>query len=124
VQLFSEEIEIDISLVQTEAGVGKFSVDILAEEDNTERKIIIEKQLETSDHHHLGKVITYASGVDADMYSDDSVHLFQSYSSACSKIIRPVFFPPRNTSTPVGQLPLPSRFSGALSRRQRRIVAS
>ena len=43
--LLSEEIGIDISLIQTEASVGKFHVDILAEEENTGRKIIIENQL-------------------------------------------------------------------------------
>jgi hypothetical protein len=66
-QLLSEEIGIDISLVQTEASVGKFSVDILAEEDNTGRKIVIENQLETTNHDHLGKIITYASGFDAEI---------------------------------------------------------
>ena len=64
-QLLSDEIGIDISLVQTEASVGKFSLDILAEEENTGRKIVIENQLETTDHNHLGKLITYASGFDA-----------------------------------------------------------
>ena len=66
-QLLSEEIGIDISLVQTEASVGKFSVDILAEEDNTGRKIVIENQLEATNHDHLGKIITYASGFDAEI---------------------------------------------------------
>lgn len=66
-QLLSEEIGIDISLIQTEASVGKFSVDILAEEDNTGRKIVIENQLEATNHDHLGKVITYASGFDAEI---------------------------------------------------------
>lgn len=66
-QLLSEEIGIDISLVQTEARVGKFSVDILAEEDNTGRKIVVENQLETTNHDHLGKIITYASGLDAEI---------------------------------------------------------
>jgi hypothetical protein len=65
--LLSEEIGIDISLIQTEASVGKFSVDILAEEEQTERKIVIENQLETTDHNHLGKIITYASGFDAEI---------------------------------------------------------
>jgi hypothetical protein len=65
--LLSEEIGIDISLVQTEASVGQFSVDILAEESNTNRKIVIENQLETTDHDHLGKIITYASGFDAEI---------------------------------------------------------
>lgn len=51
--ILSDEIGIDISLIQTEASVGKFSVDILAEEQQTERKIVIENQLETTDHDHL-----------------------------------------------------------------------
>jgi len=61
----SEEIGIDIKLIDTEVSVGKFSVDILAEEENTGHKIIIENQLEDTDHDHLGKIITYASGHDA-----------------------------------------------------------
>lgn len=66
-QLLSDEIGIDISLVKTEASVGKFNVDILAEEENTGRKIVIENQLETTNHDHLGKLITYASGFDAEI---------------------------------------------------------
>jgi len=65
--LLSEEIGIDIRLVKTEAEVGKFSLDILAEEEATGRKIIIENQLETTNHDHLGKIITYAAGYDADI---------------------------------------------------------
>ena len=66
-ELLSDEIGIDIALVQTEASVGKFNVDILAEEENTGRKIVIENQLESTDHDHLGKIITYASGFDAEI---------------------------------------------------------
>ena len=40
----SNEIGVDISLIQTEAAVGSFSVDILGEESNTGHKIIIENQ--------------------------------------------------------------------------------
>ncbi len=65
--LLSDEIGLDIKLIQTEANVGKFNVDILAEEENTGRKIIIENQLETTNHDHLGKIITYASGYDAEI---------------------------------------------------------
>ena len=64
--ILSDEIGIGIKLVRTEADVGKYSVDILAEdEDNPEHKIIIENQLEKTNHDHLGKIITYASGCDA-----------------------------------------------------------
>lgn len=63
----SEAIGVDIKLIQTEASVGKFNVDILAEEDLTGKKIIIENQLEATNHDHLGKIITYASGHDAEI---------------------------------------------------------
>jgi len=43
--LLGEEIGIDISFIKAEADVGRYSVDILAEEENTGRKIIIENQL-------------------------------------------------------------------------------
>ena len=65
--MLSNEIGVEMSLIQTEASVGKYSVDILAEEENTGRKIVIENQLETTDHDHLGKLITYASGFDAEI---------------------------------------------------------
>lgn len=65
--LLSEEIEVDIQLVKTEASVGKFSADILAEEGVSGRKIIIENQFGDTNHDHLGKIITYASGYDAEI---------------------------------------------------------
>lgn len=66
-EILSEEIGVTIKLTKTEANVGKFSVDILAEEETTGRKIIIENQLEDTNHDHLGKIITYASGYDAEI---------------------------------------------------------
>lgn len=60
-----EAVGIDLKLIQVEADVGNFSADILAEEDGSGRKVIIENQLEVTNHDHLGKVITYASGHDA-----------------------------------------------------------
>jgi len=60
-----DEIGISMSLVKTEAGVGAFSADIIAEEVSTGRKIVIENQLEQTDHDHFGKLFTYASGYDA-----------------------------------------------------------
>lgn len=64
-RMLGDELGFEMKLLQTEAGVGSFSLDILAEEENTGTKIIIENQLEVTDHDHLGKLITYASGYDA-----------------------------------------------------------
>lgn len=61
-----DEVGLDITLIQTEAGVGKFSVDILAEEETTGKKIVIENQLEATDHSHLGQILTYAAGIEAE----------------------------------------------------------
>ena len=66
-RLLSDEIGIDISLVETEASVGRYCVDIFAQEETTGRKVVIENQLEATNHDHLGKLITYASGFDAEI---------------------------------------------------------
>lgn len=64
--LLSDEIGIAIELQETEASVWGFNVDILALEEVTGKKIIIENQLETTDHKHLGQILTYASWLDAE----------------------------------------------------------
>jgi hypothetical protein len=66
ITLLSDTIGIDIEVMETEASVGSFNVDILAKDINSDSKIIIENQLERTDHDHLGKIITYASGYDAE----------------------------------------------------------
>ena len=63
--LLSEQIGIEIEPIDTEASIGRFRIDILAKEAITDAKIIIENQLESTNHDHLGKVITYAAGLDA-----------------------------------------------------------
>lgn len=65
--LLGEEIGVEIKPIKTEASIGTFKVDILAEEESSGRKIIIENQLEDTNYDHLGKIITYASGYDAEI---------------------------------------------------------
>ena len=67
VELLADAVGFDITVDETESSVGDFNVDIYASETGTDRKIIIENQLEDTDHDHLGKLITYASGKDADV---------------------------------------------------------
>jgi hypothetical protein len=60
----SETIGMTLSLVEREASAGPFAADILAE-DSQGHPVIIENQLEQTDHDHLGKLITYMSNLDA-----------------------------------------------------------
>lgn len=67
IALLADAVGIDITVDETESLVGDFHVDLSASETGTERKIIIENQLGDTDHDHLGKLITYASGKSADV---------------------------------------------------------
>ncbi len=67
ISLLSDAIGIEITIDETESSVGDFNVDIFASETGTDRRIIIENQLEDTNHDHLGKLITYASGKSADV---------------------------------------------------------
>lgn len=67
IALLADAVGLDITVDETESSVGDFNVDIFATETGTDRKIIIENQLEDTNHDHLGKLITYASGKSADV---------------------------------------------------------
>ena len=58
-------LSMDLELIEKESKVGGYSADILAKEADTENYVIIENQLEDSNHCHLGQLITYASGKNA-----------------------------------------------------------
>jgi len=62
--ILSEQIGFDLSPIEREKSAGAFSVDIFAE-GPTGDTVVIENQLEKTDHDHLGKVITYLSNLEA-----------------------------------------------------------
>lgn len=65
IAILANEIGMEIAVDGTESAVGDFSVDIIATDIATGQKVIIENQLEDTNHDHLGKLITYAAGKEA-----------------------------------------------------------
>ena len=61
----SEALGIDIELHEAEHSVGTFSLDLLGTVPGSDEVVIVENQLEQSDHTHLGQIMTYAGGTDA-----------------------------------------------------------
>jgi hypothetical protein len=67
VSQLEDALGLDLEVVDTEKDVGRYRVDVVAETVDDGRTVVIENQLEKSDHDHLGKSIAYAAGVDADI---------------------------------------------------------
>ena len=65
ISVLCEELEINLENVKPEAAAGRYNVDLVADDIDTKRKVIIENQLEPTDHKHLGQLLTYASAYDA-----------------------------------------------------------
>ena len=65
IQELGDTLGLSLTDVETEKFVGKYRCDILCKDEITGKVVLIENQLEPTDHDHLGKIITYASGLDA-----------------------------------------------------------
>ena len=64
-KLLGETLGMSLQLEAVEKNVGPFSADILCKEPQTEQWVLIENQLEQTDHTHLGQIITYSAGLNA-----------------------------------------------------------
>jgi hypothetical protein len=64
-QLLGESIGIDLELEAQEKEVGPFRADILCKDTTSDNWVLIENQLERTDHCHLGQLLTYAAGLEA-----------------------------------------------------------
>jgi hypothetical protein len=65
INFLGEELGLDLELLATEHDIGAFSLDIYAKDISSGHSVVIENQLESTNHSHLGQLITYASGADA-----------------------------------------------------------
>lgn len=64
IDVLADALGMSLTVIDTEVGVGDFRLDIHATDGN-DRSVVIENQLERTDHSHLGQCLVYASGLDA-----------------------------------------------------------
>ncbi|HUN06176.1 MAG TPA: DUF4268 domain-containing protein [Aggregatilineales bacterium] len=64
IEALSERLGVELTVLEREKKVGDFKVDLLCQ-DGDGNRVIIENQLEKTDHDHLGKVLTYLVNLDA-----------------------------------------------------------
>lgn len=64
IDVLNDAIGFTLSIVERETAAGDFRVDLVAE-DESGQSVIIENQLERSNHDHLGKLLTYLTVFDA-----------------------------------------------------------
>lgn len=62
-EVLAEALGMDLELHEAEHSVGGFSLDLMGT-DSAGHTVIVENQLEASDHRHLGQLLTYAGGTD------------------------------------------------------------
>lgn len=65
IALLGDTIGVDLEVEATERDVGPFRADILCKDTGTGAWVLIENQLERTDHTHLGQLMTYAAGLKA-----------------------------------------------------------
>lgn len=64
IEVLNDILDLNLTTAEREKDAGDFSVDLVAEDDKG-NTVVIENQLEKSNHDHLGKLITYLTAVGA-----------------------------------------------------------
>ena len=62
IEILNDILDLNLTTAEREKDAGDFSVDLVAEDDKG-NPVVIENQLERSNHDHLGKLITYLTAV-------------------------------------------------------------
>ena len=80
----------ELELLDQEAPVETFSLDLLVRESGTNRTVVIENQLGPTNHDHLGKLLTYAGGYDANVLVWIAKN-FQRCTQTSPRLVEPMY---------------------------------
>lgn len=64
IEALSDRLDLELTVLEREKAVGSFNLDLYCEDRNG-NKVIVENQLERTDHDHLGKLLTYLVNLEA-----------------------------------------------------------
>ncbi|MEW6049370.1 MAG: hypothetical protein AB1609_23345 [Bacillota bacterium] len=62
IERLNQVLGLDIEITERKGPVGPFAVDLVGKDLGSGHTVIIENQLEPTDHTHLGQLLTYAAG--------------------------------------------------------------
>lgn len=79
--LLGEQLGLSLQLKEREYAVGRYSLDLLLE-DAQGRTVVVENQFGQADHDHLGKLLTYCAGTEADVVIWISETLTEEHAAA------------------------------------------
>lgn len=65
IESLGDVLQMDLEVVNSEENVGPYRADILCKDVSTNNYVVIENQLEKTDHSHLGQILTYSAGLDS-----------------------------------------------------------
>ena len=65
IKLLADTLGVNLEVEAQEKFVGPFRADILCKDIGTDTWVLVENQLERTDHKHLGQLLTYAAGLQA-----------------------------------------------------------
>lgn len=82
IELLNDILGLTLIDIDKEVFVGSYRCDLVAKDETSGIKVIIENQLEASNHDHLGKIITYASGLSANVIVWIVTHAREEHRSA------------------------------------------
>lgn len=109
-------LNVPLEVQQSEASIGRYRADIIAQDPETNRTVIIENQFGETDHTHLGQSLVYSAGTEADVvvwiaenFTNEHISVFRWLNNRTDK--EAVFFAIEVSLKQIGDSPYAPEFT-------------